>query len=55
MDAKLHFIEIHESMKTAYEYMQKHQCGLLLVNDENGQLVSMLDKDAVSRAIGLFS
>jgi Zn-dependent protease/CBS domain-containing protein len=55
MDTKLHYIEIHESMKSAYEYMQKHQCGLLLVNNENGQLVSMLDKDAVSRAIGLFS
>ena len=50
------FLKFNEKLENGiYEYMQKHQCGLLLVNDENGQLEMMLDKDAVSRAIGLFS
>ncbi len=55
MDPNLHYISIHENLKSAYEYMQKNQCGLLLVRNENNELVSMMDKEAVSRAIGLFS
>ncbi len=55
MDPNLHYISIHENLKSAYEYMQKNQCGLLLVRNENNELVSMMDKEAVTRAIGLFS
>lgn len=55
MDPHIHYISIHDNLKSAYEYMHKNQCGLLLVRDENDDLVSMMDKEAVSRAIGLFS
>lgn len=55
MEKDLHYIKLSDTLKTAYEYMQKHQLGVLLVQDDNDKTVSVIDKDAINRAIGLFS
>ncbi|MBL0084264.1 MAG: site-2 protease family protein [Saprospiraceae bacterium] len=55
MNPKLVVVEEDLTLKEAYEIMQKQQCPFLVIQNEDQKVKAVIDKDAISRAINLFS
>ncbi|HMS97148.1 MAG TPA: site-2 protease family protein [Saprospiraceae bacterium] len=55
MNPKLVDVEEDLTLKEAYEIMQKQQCPFLVIQNEDQKVKAVIDKDAISRAINLFS
>lgn len=55
MEKKIVVVEEGTTLKEAYEIMQKQQCPFLVIQNEEQKVKAVLDKDAISRAINLFS
>ncbi|MBK8701972.1 MAG: site-2 protease family protein [Saprospiraceae bacterium] len=55
MTDQIEYIDENATLKTAYDVLNKNSLTLLLVRDAEEKLVATLDRDALMRAVNLFS